>query len=500
MSKLTKCQELIDSILTNRDFLSSVKGNIENIYKYEQTWQKYLLEIEKSMLEYYTKQALYKTNEWTESFLNYIQRVHNTKWMQNAIEVYRNIEKIDVDLPDNIDKLLIEKINVVDSYRWIDNEVIQKTLWDINGVDIWKAIDFYNKEKKEKIDKLLKDNIKKEKEQSIANKNIAKEKRIKEKETKEFEKLSTIIKEKFWTDVIVDKDKFDEWLSQSSYQYKKEWWIVYWYEKWWNIYINPDIIQTNTLVHEATHLWYTIASKQNPALTKKWWDILAEAIKSDDSIKSLYEQVKKQYSLEWKALEDEMLSQMSERQFLDTLSRDNKTLFSKITDFLDEVYKSFVSIIKWKSLLELNTSLLQDITIEDFVKLVNRDILDKKVSLTSIEANNTVVWRNMSQINNASTQIKWESESIRFSVWSGVSEKWKKLWFTNRWDEKIFEDKKDIRAESSWNRETFMNKLSERNKNTIQQARDWKYTIQDIDNNFIEFERWIARQQWIDIW
>jgi hypothetical protein len=57
------------------------------------------------------------------------------------------------------------------------------------------------------------------------------------------------------------------------------------------------------------------------------------------------------------------------------------------------MYKAITDLIKGKSLIEFDADTIMQTSLDDFVLLMNRDLLDPTFKLTRFEANNTVVGR-----------------------------------------------------------------------------------------------------------
>ena len=325
------------------------------------------------------------------------------------------------------------------------------------------------------------------------------------KQSKEFTRLSWVIKQRMWADIITSKTEFNKNLWTEWKKYMNSWWEVYWYVKNDKIYINPEFMKSQTLMHEATHLWYDIAKKKNPSLVAKWRSIVKSWLKSwDTAVKNLYQDTKKLYK--WKSesmIFEEMLAKMTEDTYIERIQ--NKSIAKRVQNFVSDVYNRMKDLIKWKSVMEYTTKDMQNMSMQDFSKMVMRNInkpLQVK-DLTTIERNKSLVGRLFSWTKNAThtearAMPRWVPE-VRFSIWDDVSPKGKKLWFQNRWEEAIFDRRADMKSQHSWSWKKFLELIEQENKQYYKDIRDWKYTIKKIPEEYIEFERRLARNDWIEL-
>jgi len=316
----------------------------------------------------------------------------------------------------------------------------------------------------------------------------------------EFNQVKWIIEKKFDTKVVIDQQSFDENLWGKGREYVTSGGVVYGYEKWGQIYINPRFMKSNTLVHEAWHLWYKLASKNNKWLIDKWDWLVKEAIETDAEIAALFENIKARYKwLSDAELYEEMLTHMSEWRFLQDLKSRDESLYGKVKQFFKEMYAAIKELIWNKSLIEIDADMLTTMTIDDFIVLVNRDLLDPTFKLTSIEANNTVAWRALTNIEHNPKELSQPSlfDDIKFSIWNELSSKGKKLGFVNKWDEVIFDNRQDLKSKHSWNWAKFLDLIKEENVALHSKMKNWGFTIKKISDEYIEFEREIARWEGI---
>lgn len=208
------------------------------------------------------------------------------------------------------------------------------------------------------------------------------------KQTKdEFNQVKNIIEKKFWTKVVLDKDLFDKNIWKWGKEYMTSWGIVYWYAKWGQIYINPDFARSQTLVHEATHLWYDLAAKNNTQLIDRWNALAKEWIESNTYIAETFDAIKAKYQwLSEVELYEELLTHMSEQRFLDNLKSMDTTLYAKIKDFFREIYRAIHDFVSTKAFVEIGVDDIPLMEINDFVELVNRDLLDPNFKLIKLES------------------------------------------------------------------------------------------------------------------
>jgi hypothetical protein len=85
-------------------------------------------------------------------------------------------------------------------------------------------------------------------------------------------------------------------------------------------------------------------------------------------------------------LYEELLTHMSEQRFLDNLKSMDTTLYAKIKDFFREIYRAIHDFVSTKAFVEIGVDDIPLMEINDFVELVNRDLLDPNFKLIKLES------------------------------------------------------------------------------------------------------------------
>lgn len=166
------------------------------------------------------------------------------------------------------------------------------------------------------------------------------------------------------------------------------------------IYINPQFINNNTIIHEYGHIWNLVAQKQFPEIHKKGIELIqnseyVDRVLSDSSYQKVMKNIfgddifikdksTKKLTLNTESQNYELASKYLSDEALSTAIGDKGELFlneaqkRNFLDWIKELFKAIKNVIGFKS---ITPEQLSDMTLSDFTNAVIKDLLGgKKIS------------------------------------------------------------------------------------------------------------------------
>lgn len=188
----------------------------------------------------------------------------------------------------------------------------------------------------------------------------------------ELQKLLGKLKLAFPSVVIVDtQEEFQKALEDENVKkFVKDGDVIYGFTKDGKIFLNPEKANTNTAIHEFSHVWMGFLKKNNPELLKKGYSLLEGT--------SILKEKIKEFGDNELAREEAMAELIANRG--ETIIEAGKK--SKFKNWLNALFNYVKS--KFKSFDELSPEEFQNITLNDFVDGALKSLL-KGEEITSDE-------------------------------------------------------------------------------------------------------------------